>query len=287
MSQQAIELIKKPVSNPHLFEVMSHWMSLHNDLLWGYINNIFWAIFILLAGIHLTRFIVESLSQFLITKKFDRTIVDFVVVTFRYLLLASVIVASLSKLGVQTASLVAVIGSVALAIGLALKGALADFAAGVLLIVLRPFIAGNFIEVAGTAGTVQSLQIFSCVLKTGDNKIIIIPNRAVLKGTIVNVSRKSERRIDLVVRVIYSTDLQNVKQLLEEVVIANEFVLQTPKLQIAVSELGYSSVHIVIRPWVKSTHYWPARFALNESIKNALDEAGIAIPYAQLTTHCK
>ncbi|WP_413693850.1 mechanosensitive ion channel family protein [Psychromonas sp. KJ10-2] len=205
----------------------------------------------------------------------------------RYALIAMSIIAGLAHVGVQTASLIALLGAASLAIGLALKGALSNFAAGILLIVLRPFKMGDFIEAAGTSGTVESIQVFNCILKAGDNRYIVVPNRSILKSNIVNVSRKPERRIDLVIRVDYKSDLKQVKALLEEVVLANEKVLSTPKLQIAVSELAASSINLVVRPWVKSSDYWSVRFALIEAIKVALDEANINIPYAQLQVHCK
>ncbi|RBW47213.1 mechanosensitive ion channel family protein [Psychromonas sp. B3M02] len=263
------------------------WIQQHQAIISHSIINLVVAILIIAVGLSVARLSTYLMNKTLIKKGVEQTLRDFVCLILRYALIAMSIIAGLAHVGVQTASLIALLGAASLAIGLALKGALSNFAAGILLIVLRPFKMGDFIEAAGTSGTVESIQVFNCILKAGDNRYIVVPNRSILKSNIVNVSRKPERRIDLVIRVDYKSDLKQVKALLEEVVLANEKVLSTPKLQIAVSELAASSVNLVVRPWVKSSDYWSVRFALIEAIKVALDEASINIPYAQLQLHCK
>jgi len=266
-----------------LFELISH----NKMLIISYVSNIVIALLIIIIGLKLASFIANFTGKTLSRKGVDNTISDFIVVLLRYALISIVVISALAKVGVQTASLIAILSAASLAIGLALKGSLSNFAAGILLIILRPFKAGNYIEAAGTAGTVQSIQFFQCILKTGDNKHIVVPNSAILNGNIVNYSRKPQRRIDLVIRVSYQTDLKQVKQLLEKVVTSNELVLKQPELQIAVSELANSSVNLVVRPWVKSADFWSVKFALTEAIKNALDDADIKIPYPQIRVHRK
>jgi small conductance mechanosensitive channel len=200
----------------------------------------------------------------------------------RYVIIAFVIIAALSKIGVETTSFVAIIGAAGLAVGLALQGSLSNFASGVLIIALRPFKAGEYIEAAGTGGVVESVQIFSTTLTTADNKYVVVPNSSILSGNIVNYSRKPTRRIDLVVGVSYSADLAKTKAVLEAVLAANSKILPTPAPQIAVAELADSSVNLVVRPWVNGGDYWPVRFELMEAIKNGLDEAGIEIPFPQM-----
>ena len=287
MSLQEQPMIGSLKSETSFIEQSINWFSEHHQLFISYISNIVIAILIIIVGVKIARGLSVFLAKRLKSKAIDMTIVDFLSAITYYALIIITWIAALGHLGVQTASLVAIIGAASLAIGLALKGSLSNFAAGVLLVVLRPFTAGNFIEAAGTAGTVESIQLFNCVLRTGDNKLIFVPNSAILKGNIVNVSRKPERRIDLIIRVSYQADLRQVKQLLEKTVLANEKVLKEPGLQVAVSELASSSVNLVVRPWVKSTDYWSVRFALTESIKNILDNAEIDIPYAQLYLHKK
>lgn len=263
------------------------WFNGHHELIFSYIVNVIIAILIMIVGLYLARLLSELLGRMMMKRRMDNTIVDFISAMLRYALITLTLIAALGHIGIQTASFVAIIGAAGLAIGLALKGSLSNFAAGILLVSLRPFKAGNYIEAAGTAGTVESIQFFHCILRTGDNKHIVVPNAAILKGNIVNVSRKPERRIDLVIRVSYQADLKHVKQVLEATVLANDKVLKQPGLQIAVSELAQSSVNFVVRPWVLSGDYWVVRFALTESIKNALDNAQIKIPYPQLDVHRK
>lgn len=263
------------------------WFNGHHELIFSYIVNVIIAILIMIVGFYLARLLSELLGRMMMKRRMDNTIVDFISAMLRYALITLTLIAALGHIGIQTASFVAIIGAAGLAIGLALKGSLSNFAAGILLVSLRPFKAGNYIEAAGTAGTVESIQFFHCILRTGDNKHIVVPNAAILKGNIVNVSRKPERRIDLVIRVSYQSDLKHVKQVLEATVLANDKVLKQPGLQVAVSELAQSSVNFVVRPWVLSGDYWVVRFALTESIKNALDNAQIKIPYPQLDVHRK
>lgn len=261
------------------------WIGENQDLIIGYSMNILFAIATLILGMIFARFIAGGLSKVLTKKKLDNTIVDFVSSMVRYIIIAFVVIAALSRIGVETTSFVAIIGAAGLAVGLALQGSLSNFASGVLIIALRPLKAGEYIEAAGVEGFVESVQIFSTALTTTDNKYVVVPNSSILGGNIVNYSRKPTRRIDLVIGVSYSADLAKTKTVLEAVLIANSKVLSTPSPQIAVAELADSSVNLVVRPWVNSDDYWPIRFELIEAIKNGLDEAGIEIPFPQMDIH--
>ncbi|MDA7747018.1 mechanosensitive ion channel [Psychromonas sp.] len=261
------------------------WVNDNQDLIIGYGMNILFAIGTLIVGMMLAKFFAGGLRKVLLKRELDITIVDFISHMVRYVIIAFVIIAALSRIGIETTSFVAIIGAAGLAIGLALQGSLSNFASGVLIVALRPFKAGEYIEAAGTAGVVESVQIFSTTLCTPDNKLVVVPNSGILGGNIVNYSRKPQRRIDLLIGVSYSADLAKTKAVLEAVLKANSKVLAAPASQVAVAELGDSSVNLVVRPWVDGSEYWPVRFELMEEIKNALDEAGIEIPFPQMDVH--
>jgi small conductance mechanosensitive channel len=196
-----------------------------------------------------------------------------------------VIIAAINTLGVQTTSFIAVIGAAGLAIGFALQGSLANFASGVMLIIFRPFKAGDFVEAGGTSGAVEAIHIFNTVLKTPDNKKVIIPNSKVTGDNIVNYSAKDTRRVDLVFGIGYEDDIRKAKQTLEQIVASDERVLKDPAPTIAVSELGDSSVNFVVRPWVNTADYWSVYFDLTEKVKLTFDDQGISIPFPQTDVH--
>ncbi|WP_221075331.1 small-conductance mechanosensitive channel MscS [Agarivorans aestuarii] len=268
-----------------VFTEGTSWFENNQDLLMQYAINIAAAIAILFVGMIVARIMASSVEKLMNARKLDTTISHFVGSMVKYIIIAFVIIAALSRIGIQTASFVAIIGAAGLAVGLALQGSLSNFAAGVLIIGFRPFKAGDFVEIAGTAGSVASVQIFTTVLKTPDNKQIVVPNGAVLGGNIVNYSTHPTRRVDLVVGVSYNADLAKTKAILREVCEADSRVLKDPDITIGVSELADSSVNLVVRPWVNSADYWGAYFDLNENIKVALDNAGIEIPFPQMDVH--
>jgi small conductance mechanosensitive channel len=217
--------------------------------------------------------------------KADAMLVSFIGNLLYAALLTFVALAAINQLGVQTTSFIAVIGAAGLAVGLALQGSLANFAAGVLIIIFRPYKVGDYIEGGGVAGTVEEVQIFTTVLKTPDNKLIIVPNGQIMAGTITNYSARAERRIDLVVGVGYDADLDKTRQVLTDVLNEEQRILPEPAPVIGVVELAESSVNFVVRPWVKTADYWPVYFDLNESIKNRFDAEGISIPFPQRDVH--
>lgn len=215
----------------------------------------------------------------------DVTLVGFVRNIVYYGLLTFVILAAVGQLGVQTTSFIAVLGAAGFAVGLALQGSLSNFAAGVMLVLFRPFKVGDFIEAAGTAGVVESIQLFTTQMKTGDNKTIIIPNSQITSGIITNYSAKDTRRVDLVFGVGYDADLETVKRVIHEVVAADSRVLDDPAVTVGLVELADNSVNFAVRPWVKSGDYWGVYFGLNEAMKQRFDAEGINIPFPQRDVH--
>ncbi|MGK0500295.1 MAG: small conductance mechanosensitive channel [Oceanicoccus sp.] len=181
--------------------------------------------------------------------------------------------------------MIAALGAAGLAIGLALQGSLANFAAGVLIIIFKPCKVGDFIEAGGDAGTVEGISLLATSLLTPDNKRIVVPNGTLMSGSITNYSAMPTRRIDLVVGISYDADIGQAKAEIEKVLNAENRILVDPTYTIAVAELGDSSVNLVVRPWVNSSDYWPTRFDLTENIKNQLDSVNIGIPYPQMDVH--
>ena len=215
----------------------------------------------------------------------DPIIVGFVGSITYIALLAFVVVAALGQLGIQTTSFIAILGAAGLAVGLALQGSLANFAAGFLMIIFRPFKVGDFIEGAGVAGVVKEIQIFTTTLKTGDNKTLIIPNSKITGDNITNYSAEENRRVDMTVGVAYDADLSKVRDVLQDIISKDDRILSDPATQIAVAELADSSVNFVVRVWTKTADYWGVKFDMTETIKNRFDEAGIGIPFPQRDIH--
>lgn len=229
---------------------------------------------------------VCNLTEKMMTKaNIEVTLVRFAGNVMYGLALAFVVIAALSQLGIETTSLAAVLAAAGLAIGLALQGSLSNLAAGVMIILFRPFKNGDYVEAGGTSGTVEEISIFTTMFKTPDNKQVIVPNGAITSGVITNYSTKPERRIDMVVGVGYGDDLSKVKKVLTKIVEGDKRVLKDPAPTIAVSELADSSVNLVVRPWVKAEDYWATRFDLTETIKTTFDKEGISIPFPQRDLH--
>ena len=206
---------------------------------------------------------------------------NFLLNILNILLTLFIVIAALTQLGFEMTSVIAILGAAGLAVGLALQGSLSNFASGFLIVFFKPYRVGDFIDAAGESGTVQEVTIFNTILNTPDNRRIIVPNANVTSGSIVNYSMLDTRRIDMVVGVGYGDDLREAERVLRATVEADERVLKDQTITIEVSELADSSVNFVVRPWVKTSDYWPTRFALTKNIKLALDEAGISIPFPQ------
>jgi small conductance mechanosensitive channel len=229
----------------------------------------------------LKRLIVRAL----IKGKVDQTLVSFLGHLTYFTLLAFIIIAALNQLGIQTTSFIAILGAAGLAVGLALQGSLANFAAGILMIIFRPFRVGDYVEGGGTAGIVEEIQIFTTKLRTPDNKSIIIPNSKITGDNIVNYSAKDSRRMDMIVGVSYDDDYDQVKEVLQDILAKDGRILEEPPPTIGIVEFGDNSVNFAFRPWVKTAEYWDVYFALTEAIKKRFDEEGITIPYPQRDVH--
>ena len=250
---------------------------------WGI--NLFMAAAIFFIGRRISNLLLNIVDKMLNKAGMDSMLVSFVHSILNALLLLFIIIAALDQLGVDTTSFIALIGAAGLAVGLALQGSLQNFASGVLLIVFRPFKVGHFIEAAGVSGVVEDIGIFSTRLKTGDNREIIVPNGAIYDGTITNNSARDTRRIDMVFGIGYDDDIRQAKQIMQDILAADERILEEPAPLVAVAELADCSVNFNVRPWVKASDYWAVHYALTEKIKLAFDDARISIPYPQMDIH--
>ncbi len=243
------------------------------------------AIVIFIIGKWLSGVLSRAVGKAMERAKVDQVLVKFVVNLAYAALLAFVVLAALAQLGIQTTSFIAIIGAAGLAIGLALQGSLSNFAAGVMLIIFRPFKVGDYIEAAGIAGSVEEIMIFSTKLRSSDNKQLYVPNGSIISGTITNYSAREQRRVDLVFGCGYGDDIKKTKALLEAIVKENALVLDEPAPTIGVLELGDSSVNFAVRPWVATSDYWDVHFQITEEVKQRFDEAGISIPFPQRDVH--
>lgn len=236
-----------------------------DELIIPFAINIGMAIVIYIVGKIVVNILVNVFAKLMAKSKYDDMLIDFLKAIVRSILMLFVIIAALGQLGIDTTSFAAILAAAGLAIGLSLQGSLSNFASGVMLLVFRPFKAGNYIDAGGASGTVKSISIFTTLIVTPDNKEIIVPNGAIYSGNITNYSARDTRRVDLVFGIGYDDDLKKAKEILEEMVRSDERILKEPAAQVAVAELGDSSVNFVVRPWVASSDYWGLKFDLTES----------------------
>jgi small conductance mechanosensitive channel len=250
---------------------------------WGL--KIVGAIAVLIVGRMIAGWVRRIVRKGLERAEVDSTLVLFMTKMVYYLLLTIVVIAVLGVFGVQTASLVAVLGAAGLAVGLALQGTLSNFAAGVMLLFFRPFRVGDYVDTGGTAGSVVEIGVFATTLKSPDNVKIVVPNSKVYGEIIKNFNGFDTRRIDLVIGISYDDDIGTAIDTVRSIVAADQRVLAEPEPTIAVSNLGDSSVDLVVRPWCTGADYWPLRFDLTRRIKEGLEAAGCSIPYPQTDVH--
>jgi small conductance mechanosensitive channel len=243
------------------------------------------AIVLLIVGRMVAGFIRRAVRKGLERAEMDATLVPFLSKGIYYLVLAVVVIAVLQLFGVQTTSLVAVLGAAGLAVGLALQGTLSNFAAGVMLLIFRPFRVGDFVDVGGTAGSVEEIGIFSTTLKSPDNVKIVVPNSQVYGQTIKNFNGFETRRVDMVMGISYDDDIQRALDTITGIVTKDARVLTDPAPLVAVSNLGDSSVDIAVRPWCNGADYWALKFDLTRQLKEGLEAAGCSIPYPQRDVH--
>ncbi|SIT00212.1 mechanosensitive ion channel family protein [Neptunomonas antarctica] len=260
-------------------------IALQNEYIVPWIINVLTALAVFIVGRMVIGLMMSLARKLLRKSKMDDMLINFITSILGAVLLLFVVVASLDQLGVNTSSLIAIVGAAGLAIGLSLQDSLKNFAAGVLLVVFRPFRAGDFIEAAGVSGVVESISIFSTVMRTGDNREVIVPNGPIYGGVITNYSKRDTRRVDMIFGIGYDADLLQAKTLLAEIIAEDERVLLEPAPVVAVSALADSSVNFVVRPWVKTADYWAVLWDTNEKVKLRFDEAGISIPFPQMDVH--
>jgi small conductance mechanosensitive channel len=250
---------------------------------WGV--NVVMALAIFIVGKMLVGILTNIAKKLMLKAKVDVLLVNFIGSIIKTILLLFVVIASLNQLGVDTTSLIALIGAAGLAIGLALQGTLQNLASGVMLIIFRPFKDGDLIEAAGVTGTVETIDIFTTTMRTGDNREIIVPNGEIFGGTITNLSKRKTRRIDMVFGIGYDDDIKKAKEIIQSILDADERILKDPAPLIAVGELADSSVNFNVRPWSKTEDYWGVYFDTHENIKLEFDKQGISIPYPQMDIH--
>jgi len=255
------------------------------DMLIRGVMNLVIAIVIFLVGKWIARIVQNMLEKLLRKREIDEVLVDFLGNIVYALILVSAVVAAFDQLGIPATSFVAIIGAAGLAIGLALKDSLSNFASGVMLALFRPFTKGDFIEAAGISGSVDEIRLVSTTLTTPDNKLVIVPNSAIYNDAITNYSAKDTRRLDMVFGVGYDDDLKVVADLLEKICVEHPKVLDEPGVGVFISNLGDSSVDFAVRPWVNTGDYWGVKSEILKTAKIELEAAGCSIPYPQTDVH--
>lgn len=263
------------------------WLVANQALLLSYAVNIVAALAIIIVGLIIARMISNAVNRLMISRKIDATVADFLSALVRYGIIAFTLIAALGRVGVQTASVIAVLGAAGLAVGLALQGSLSNLAAGVLLVMFRPFRAGEYVDLGGVAGTVLSVQIFSTTMRTADGKIIVIPNGKIIAGNIINFSREPVRRNEFIIGVAYDSDIDQVKQILTNIIQSEDRILKDREMTVRLNELGASSINFVVRVWSNSGDLQNVYWDVLERIKREFDAAGISSPYPQMDVNFK
>ncbi|WP_290653942.1 mechanosensitive ion channel domain-containing protein [Idiomarina sp.] len=261
------------------------WINNNQGMLIEYSIKVIIAIVIMVVASIASRVLTGVMRKGMTKRDVDGAVIGFLSAIIKSLIFIAALMVALNQVGVETTSFIAILGAAGLAIGLALQGSLSNIASGVLLIMFRPMRAGEYVECGGTAGTVEEINIFQTILKTPDRKVVYVPNSQVIGGTITNYNREDLRRIDLVIGVSYSANLQKTKQVLMDVITSDERVLADPEPNVRVTALNSSSVDFIVRPWTKTDDYWPTYWDLLERIKDRLDEEGIGIPFPQMDVH--
>lgn len=255
------------------------------EIVMPYAINIAIAIGIFIIGSWIVSRLVDVLEKIMAARKIDDALRHFLEAIMRTVLKFVVVLVAVEQLGIDTTSLLALLGAAGLAVGLALKDSLSNFASGVMLILMKPFGIGDFVETAGISGVVEKITVFNTIIITGDNKEIIVPNSQLYSGTIINYSARATRRVDLTIGIGYGDDIKKARDLMQGLIDADERALKDQAAVIAVGELADSSVNFVVRIWVKSEHYWAVKWEFLENVKNTFDENGISIPFPQQDVH--
>lgn len=255
------------------------------DMFLLYMPKVALAAVVLLVGFWLIKKVLGLLDAAMLRKDVEPTLKNFLLSLSGVLLKALLIISAASMVGIETTSFIAILGAAGLAVGLALQGSLANFAGGVLLLLFKPYKVGDFIETQGHAGTVKSIQIFTTVLKTPDNKTIIIPNGPIANSSLTNFSTETTRRVDMVFGIGYGDDIDKAKSILGRVIDQDARILKDPAAAVLLSELADSSVNFSVRVWVNAADYWGVYFDMHESVKKAFDAEGVSIPFPQQDVH--
>lgn len=267
------------------FQELMHNAQMDQGALLVFFGNLIGAVIIFVVGRMLAKLLIKVIVKAMERTQADATLIKFSQSTGYVLLLLLVLLVALDKMGVNTTSLIALLGAAGLAVGLALKDSLQNFSAGIMLLIFRPFKVGDFIEVAGVQGKVEIIGSFSTTILTGDNRQITIPNGTLYADNIVNHSAKSCRRIDMIFSIGYQDDIKKARDILHNILQADSRILLEPEYLIAVSELGANSVNFVVRPWVRTEDYWDVRYSVTEQVKLAFDAQDISIPFPQMDVH--
>ena len=266
-------------------ELAMKYLGIALDWLGANAGNLIIALLILIIGSWLAKRISNLIIRVMNKRELDVTLSSFLANIVYYMLLLVVLIATAGQLGIDTMSFVTILGAAGLAVGLALKDSLSNFASGVMLVIFKPFKVGDYVEAGDKNGIVEKITIFNTILNSLDNKLVIVPNSTVMGGSITNYSAKETRRVDLSFGIGYGDDLKKAKSLLEGLIAADERILKDPAPAVAVSELGDSSVNFVVRPWVKTGDYWDVYCNLTENVKLIFDAEGITIPFPQQDVH--
>ncbi|QIQ42022.1 MAG: small-conductance mechanosensitive channel MscS [Buchnera aphidicola (Microlophium carnosum)] len=262
-----------------------NWLIGNQELLLGYIVNLTSAIIILVAGMFISKIISNGVNQVLITRNIDATIAGFLSALMRYIIITFTLIAALGRIGVQTTSVIAILGAAGMAIGLALQGSLSNFAAGVLLVTLRPLKTGEYVNLGNVSGTVLNIHIFYTTLRTLDGKIVVVPNNKIISGNIINYSREPIRRNEFIISVSYNSDIDLVIKILRTVIEKEERVIKDKDIIVGLSELAPSSLNFIVRCWSKNNDLNSVYWDLMAKFKKALDKNNINVPYPQLDVH--
>ncbi|CDH05300.1 mechanosensitive channel protein (MscS family) [Xenorhabdus bovienii str. oregonense] len=263
----------------------ANWFASNQELLIQYAVNVVSAIVILIVGLLVAKLANKAVKRVMSLRGIDATISDFLSAIIRYAIIAFTIIAVLGKLGIQTASVIAVIGAAGLAVGLALQGSLSNFAAGVLLVIFRPLRTGEYVIIGGVEGTVVQVQIFSTTLRSGDDRIIVIPNGKIIANDIINTSREPNRRTQIMVGVAYNADIDEVKRVLSDVVKADKRIQHEKGITIRLHEMAPSSLNFIVRVWTNNDDAWSVYWDLMEGFKRTLDQHNISIPFPQMDVY--
>lgn len=255
------------------------------ELTMMYAPKVLLALIVLFIGLRVIKMIVRAIDKGMEKAHTDESLRKFLGSLVSVLLKAVLLVSVASMIGIATASFVVLLGAAGLAVGLSLQGSLANFAGGVLILLFKPFKVGDFIETQGYLGVVHSIQIFNTVLKTPDNKRIIIPNGPVSSGSLTNFSAETQRRVDMVFGIGYQDDIAKAKKVLNGLINEDQRILKEPEPLVVVSELGDSSVNLTVRVWVNSADYWGVYFDMQENVKLTFDKEGLSIPFPQTDVH--